>query len=110
MTNLESLARKYFETFNSQNIDELSRMFSEDIILRDWNVEEKGKLKVLQINKNIFSEVPSINVNVLKLYQNENSIAADLLIKLDKNDHIYVVDIIDFNSKNLITSIRAYKG
>ena len=110
MTDLKALAREYFHNFNNKNLKKLSNMFSEDIILRDWNIIGKGKQEVLQINKNIFSDVPDINVNVLKLYQNDNSVVADLLINLSKKENIYVVDILDFNNSNLITNIRAFKG
>ena len=110
MTDLKSLAREYFNNFNNKDLKKLSNMFSEDIILRDWNIEGKGKQEVLQINKNIFSDVPDISVNILKLYQNDNSVVADLVINLCKKENIFVVDILDFNNSNLITSIRAFKG
>ena len=37
-------------------------MLSNDVQLKDWEIEEKGVENVLKVNKNIFESVKSIEV------------------------------------------------
>ena len=52
----------YFKVFSDQNIDELSKLFADDIELRDWENFSSGKSNVILTNKKIFDSVKSINV------------------------------------------------
>ena len=108
--NIENIARSYFKSFENMNIDELSEMFDEDIILKDWNIEAHGKQLVLEANKNIFNSVGSINVLVDNLYVSGRTAIAQLSIHVDGEPALPVVDIISFDESNRINSIIAYRG
>ena len=51
---LSQICERYFETFSNRDISGLESMFSENIYLRDWKIEAKGKVKVLEANQKIF--------------------------------------------------------
>ena len=100
----------YFKSFSDKNLEELQECFSEDIYLRDWDIEAKGIKKVLEANKNIFDSVETINVKPINIYENKNFIIAELEILVNQIDKILVVDIISFDSSFKIQSMKAYKG
>ena len=110
--NLNNLTHEYFKRWNNKSITELSILFSEDIKLRDWNIDVSGFDDVVQANLNIFKELPNIKAEILKLFvcENKKTVTAELLIHLNNNDKINVVDIITFNDNGKINSIRAFKG
>ena len=84
-------------------------MLSNDVQLKDWEIEEKGVENVLKVNKNIFESVKSIEVTPVKIYVEKNIVIAQLLININK-EVLHVVDIIEFNKSGMISSIRAYRG
>ena len=54
------LARRYFEAFSNKDINTLTNMFSDEIYLRDWEIDTKGKRNVTLATENIFKSVDSI--------------------------------------------------
>ena len=107
---LKDIALQYFDAFSEKDLARIEGMISEDVALRDWEIEATGKAAVLEANKNIFRSVKTIAVDTTQLIQEKDSIAATLEITIDGNTVIQVVDIISFNEKYQIRSIRAYKG
>jgi hypothetical protein len=110
MNNLKPLAEQYFKTFSSKDLDGLAVMFAGDATLRDWEISAIGIDDVLAANKKIFDSVEYIHVSPLNLYQDGNTIVAELSIVVSGAVHLYVVDVIVFNDAGKIRSIRAYKG
>jgi ketosteroid isomerase-like protein len=104
---------KYFQTFSNQDLDGLSEMFSDDVILVDWDINASGKEEVLEANKKIFQSVETINVVPYFYYVGEEAYAVeiDVIVNAGKESEetIQVVDIISFNEEGLIQSIEAYK-
>jgi hypothetical protein len=107
---LKQLAGQYFETFSRKDLDGLGVMFTGDVTLRDWEINATGIDDVLAANKKIFDSVEYIHVLPLSLYQDGNTIAAELSIVVNGAVHLKVVDIITFNDTGKIVSIKAYKG
>ncbi len=103
-------SKEYFETFSNKDIDGLSDMFSDDVFLRDWEIEASGKDNVLEANKNIFSSVETININPIHIYSDKNTVIAELDIVVNSETSLLVTDIIDFDDEGKIKNIRAYKG
>lgn len=91
-------------------MEELEKMFSENVILRDWELYAEGKAEVLAANKKIFEAVESIFVLPIKLYQDENVITAELRITINNNETLLVTDVIVYDEDEQISAIRAYKG
>lgn len=110
MIDLKALATQYFETFSRKDLDGLGVMFTGDVTLRDWEISAAGIDDVLAANKKIFDSVESIQVTPLHLYQDTNTVAAEISIVVNGTVHLKVVDIITFNDSGKIVSIKAYKG
>ena len=107
---LKSICLEYFETFSRKDLDGLGAMFTGDITLRDWEISATGIDEVLAANKKIFDSVEYIHVMPLHLYQDNNTVTAELSIVVSDAVHLSVVDVIKFNNAGKISSIRAYKG
>jgi|688.fasta_scaffold1457851_2 hypothetical protein len=110
MRDLKAIAIEYFETFSRKDLDGLGIMFTGDVTLRDWEISATGIDEVLAANKKIFDSVEYIHVLPLHLYQDSNTIAAELSIVVSGAVHLSVVDLITFNDTGKIVSIKAYKG
>lgn len=100
----------YFKVFSAKNLEELSKLFADDIELRDWENFSSGKSNVVLTNKKIFDNVESINVKPKNIYQDGNVIIAELDILINGKEKILVVDIIRFNESAKICRINAFKG
>jgi len=127
MISLKYLCDQYFILFNDQNVEELKNMFSDDIILEDWNVNVEGKENVINEIKNIFDNVKGIKVLPKKYYEDDKTVCCEINISIDipeedlyfdldednnnktKTDKFQVVDIITFNNFMKIKKIKAYK-
>jgi hypothetical protein len=107
---LKSICLEYFETFSRKDLDSLALMFTGDVTLRDWEISATGIDEVLAANKKIFDSVEYIHVLPLHLYQDNNTVAAELSIVVSGAIVLRVVDIITFNDTGKIVSIKAYKG
>lgn len=109
MTN-KDLCLAYLKRYAEKNLDEIAEMFDDEIVLRDWNILVHGKQAALSETRKNFDSTQSIAIDVLFVYENQNSTAAELKITLNENIELYVVDVITFDSSSKIKSIRAYKG
>ncbi|NDD11722.1 MAG: nuclear transport factor 2 family protein [Betaproteobacteria bacterium] len=107
---LKDIALQYFDAFSEKDLARIEGMFSEDVALKDWEIEATGKAAVLEANQNIFRSVKTIAVHPRQLIHEKDIIAATLEITIDGDSVINVVDIISFNENHQIRSIRAYKG
>lgn len=106
---MKELINKYFISFSNKDIDKLSDMFSEEIILQDWDIHFEGKTDVLKANKNIFDQVKNISINLNELYI-FNDVAVCLIeITINNIDKLKVIDIIKVNNAGKIIEISAYK-
>jgi len=100
---------QYFETFSNKNILELEKMFSDDIVLIDWNFNSRGKDLVVKDFKTIFEGVDTIQVNPITFYFNSDySYAARIEITINGEEKLEVIDTLKFNDQGLINYIEAY--
>ena len=106
---LKTLAEQYFETFSRKDLDGLAGMFSDTAELRDWTGAASGKSDVLAANKNIFDSVDTITVTPTALYEDGNTVAAEIEVLINGEEKLLVVDVITFDNGK-ITAVRAYKG
>ena len=107
--NIKDTALSYFKTFSEKNIDGLREMFDENVTLRDWDIDKKGIESVLKANLNIFQNVKTINAIPQNIISENNFVFAELKIVVN-DDELKVVDLIEFNKKGKIISIKAFKG
>ena len=108
--NIKDTAISYFKTFSEKNIDGLREMFDDNVTLRDWDIDKKGIESVLKANLNIFQNVKTINAIPQNIISGNNFVFAELKIVVNDDDELKVVDLIEFNKKGKIISIKAFKG
>ena len=108
--NIKDIALLYLKTFSEKNIDGLREMFDENVTLRDWDIDKKGIESVLKANLNIFQNVKTINAIPQNIISENNFVFAELKIVVNDHDELKVVDLIEFNKKGKIISIKAFKG
>jgi len=108
--NIEDIALSYFKKFSEKNIDGLRELFDDNVTLRDWDIDKKGIESVLKANLNIFQNVKTINAIPQNIISENHFVFAELKIVVNDDEELKVVDLIEFNKKGKIISIKAFKG
>ena len=88
--------KKYFEFFSNKDLNNLKKLFSEDVTLIDWNLSAFGVEEVMSANKSIFDSVDTIKVFVESIYENpkDKSYLCLIDIVINNTELIKVSDII----------------
>ena len=108
--NIKDTALSYFKTFSEKNINGLREMFDQNVSLRDWDIDKQGIDSVLAANLNIFQNVKTIYAIPQNIVSENNFVFAELKIIVNGDEELKVVDMIEFNKKGKIISIKAFKG
>ena len=108
--NIKDSAQSYFTIFSEKNINGLREMFDDNVTLRDWDIDKQGIENVLKANLNIFQNVKTIKAIPQNIVSENNFVFAELKIIVNGDEELKVVDIIEFNTKGKIISIKAFKG
>ena len=106
---LLKLTKKYFEYFRNANINKLKDLFSDNIILTDWEIDIKGKKNVINQNILIFKNLKKFNLKIIKIDQINYKFFCQIEININQNNVVKILDIIEFNKKFMIKKIIAYK-
>lgn len=109
MTNVKRFLH-FLDRYSHKDIDSISQMLAQDVILRDWNIYTRGSEAVTAATLKNFRDADTIEIEVLHIYENENSVAGEIRIVVDKTIELYVVDVIQFDSESKVKAIRSYKG
>jgi hypothetical protein len=105
----EDSVKNYFKAWREKSIESLSDLLSEDVVLKDWEINVSGIKNVLEANSKIFTSVQKLDVSVESLAFNENIAFCKITVHAD-DDKIPAVDILEFNSNGKIEKITAYRG
>ena len=122
--NIQQL-RKYFQAFADKDIEVLSEMFTDDIILIDWNNTFTGKDQVVNEVQGIFANFKTIKLEVTDIFSSLNIINADrgettvsipkddsfaceIVIVFDDLEPLYIMDLIEFDNEGRIKKLTAY--
>ena len=100
--------QNYFNFFSDKNLNELKKMFSHNITLKDWENDKQGIDEVLITIENIFKSVNKIKVEIIKIYEFKNDCLCLISINID-NQKLKVLDRITFNENAKIVSVDAYR-
>ena len=110
----------YINAYAAKNIEQVSAMFADDILLRDWKISVRGKPAAIAETEKNFKSAESIAIEILRTHEAityeavthgaTTSVAGELRIVVDGREELFVVDIVEFNSAGKIQSIRAYLG
>lgn len=111
---MEYLCKKnaflYLEKYAEKDIQSISKLFADDILLCDWKIKVKGKDTAINETKKNFLYVDMLLINVLEYYENKDTIALEIKITIDRKEELYVMDVIKVNSEGKIISIKAFLG
>jgi hypothetical protein len=108
MENLIEKSKRYFELFSSKNVKGLeNEIYADNVHLRDWNGEWKGKQAVLIMNETLFDNDFKVVVEDIKQADTTTIVMFDLHIH---DTILKVVDIIDWDDDLKIKRILAYNG
>lgn len=103
------IALMYFQSFCKKDSASLEVLFSDNILLTDWDVQIVGKQNVINFNQRFFNSVNAIRIDVDKVAVGLNTVIAEIKVIIDNVVVAAVVDVIDFDQDNKIKEIRAYK-
>jgi hypothetical protein len=103
------IALMYFQSFCKKDTASLEVLFSDSILLTDWDVMIIGKQNVLNFNQQFFNRVNNIRIDVDKVAVGLDTVIAEIKVVIDNVVVAAVVDVIDFDQDNKIKEIRAYK-
>lgn len=106
----KELCLLYLKKYEEKDIKSIEKMFSDDIVLRDWKIRVEGKENALSETLKNFESVESIKIDVISIYENESTVAAELKIIINNKEELYVMDVITINSEGKISSIKAFIG
>ena len=108
MENLIDRTKRYFELFSTKNVKGLeNEIYADNVHLRDWNGEWKGKQAVLEMNENLFVNEFTMEVEDIKQADETTIVMFTLHIA---GATYKVVDIIDWDEDEKIKRILAYNG
>ena len=97
----------YYESFKNKKPDLLKNIFSDDITLRDWEIEASGIGDVLKISKEIMN-TDGFSFKIINELYDDNFAVVEMEIDIAE-ERIKVIDLFKIeNSK--IKSIKAFKG
>ena len=107
----ERIVEDYLDLFENKDLDGLESFFSNDCTIRDWDAGVvSGKQKVMKIFSNIFDSFENIEVNIHHIHEDHGGIIiCEMTLSLD-SENLFVADIFEFDSENLINHLRAYRG
>ena len=89
----------------------LKALFSENIVLKDWDVHVTGKNEVMKAIKIMFDSADKIKVSPVSFFVNSDyCYAVQVSILIDTDSKIDVIDVISFNTVVEITEIVAFKN
>jgi hypothetical protein len=103
------IALLYFQTFCKKDTASLEVLFSDNIILSDWEGHIVGKQNVLNFNKNFFNSVNTIRIDIDRIALGHDTVIAEIKVIVDDVIVGFVVDVLEFDQDNKIKNIRAYK-
>ena len=100
----------YLRAYEARDIAAVGLLMADDITLRDWKIRACGKPAALAETQANFAAVEHLQIEVLRLYEAEHSVAGELRIVINQRDELFVVDTLDFNAAGQICAIRAFVG
>lgn len=106
---LKEIVKNYFDIFSNKDIQNLKKLFSNDITLKDWEIEANGIDEVIEANLKIFNSVETITVTPQEIYQDNFVTICIIDVLINKKETLKVIDIIKFNKNKKIEKISAYR-
>ena len=100
---------EYFDFFSNKKIDSVMVMCDTYVSLKDWDISVSGKNEVRNAVMKIFDNVDTIKIFPISLHREDNVVFCQIKIIVNNDEELDVIDVITFNEKGYIRSIKAYK-
>ena len=97
----------YYEAFMSNKPELLTNVLTEEVYLRDWEIEKQGIKEVIETSSQIM-KLPNFDIDILnEIYEGKFAVV-DIIVRVNE-ESLKVVDLFEFENYK-IKSIKAYKG
>lgn len=106
MKNILDITNLYFNALNNKEINTLSKIYSKNINLIDWDLCISGKNKVLEANIQLFKN--KFRIDVLSSNEIKHKTFNEIILKIN-NVSLNIIDIITFDENLKINEIKAFK-
>jgi ketosteroid isomerase-like protein len=115
---LQSIAFKWFETFNNQEIEKLLSLYDEDaehfspklkLHKPETNGLIKGKAALREWWQDAFNKLPSLNYKVTSLTANGDRVFMEYIRTVDGEDEMLIAEVLNIREDKIVTS-RVYHG
>ena len=106
----EAVAHRFLRAYAAKDLDTIAGLLADDVVLRDWNLEVRGRDAVLAETQRNFDDADTIAIEILQLHATAHSVAAEVLITVDSSIRLRVVDVFDVDANGQVTAVRSYKG
>jgi steroid delta-isomerase len=106
----EALARRFLRAYAEKDLGTIAGLISDDALLRDWNLERRGRAAFLAETQTNFDNAASIAIDIEHLHATSRSVAAEVLITVNGSIRLRVVDVFDFNAQGQVSAVRSFKG
>ena len=115
---LQSIAFKWFETFNNKELEKLLSLYDDDAIhfspkLKIHNPETQGLITGKQALREWWQEAfdtqPSLNYKVKSLTANGDRVFMEYIRTVDGENDLLVAEVLDIKENKIIAS-RVYHG
>ena len=115
---LQSIAFKWFETFNNKELEKLLSLYDEDavhfspklkILKPETNGFVTGKQQLREWWQDAFDRLPSLNYKVKTLTANGDRVFMEYIRTVDNQEDMLVAEVLDIRDDK-ITSSRVYHG
>ena len=106
----EGLVRDFLGFYEAKDINSIDRMLSDDVVIRDWNLEVQGKSNALDFFKKNFRDAESLSIEVRDVFLSESGAAVVVDILVNNVERLSVVDVVTFDRAGLVESVISFKG
>ena len=106
----EDVARRFLAAYAAKDLDTIAGLLAEDVLLRDWNLEVRGREAFLAETQRNFDSAGSLAIDVVHVHATDHSVAAEVLITVDGTIRLRVVDVFDVDADGRVTAVRSYQG
>ena len=115
---LQSIAFKWFETFNNKELEKLLSLYDDDavhfspklkVLKPETNGFVTGKQQLREWWQDAFDRLPSLNYKVKTLTANGDRVFMEYIRTVDDQEDMLVAEVLDIRDDK-ITSSRVYHG
>jgi hypothetical protein len=102
--------KDFLSMYARKDLEGIAALLDDDVLLKDWNLSVRGKEAFLGETAKNFSAARTLEIEVVRLYQGPGSVAGEVHIVVDGKEHLWVVDILEFNAAGKIVASRSFRG